>query len=198
MKIYLKNLTKERFFSIWFVLKNILIKFHFFIKKTINPNFYISRINSVARKKNGNILKKAGKPFNRGQYNFDPKYLIAREKMFLETLDGIFAPKLIASGDDWIEMEYVGEPISKKNLPSDWKVQIKNISSELNKLSIIHRDIKKENILVKNNKIFLIDFGWSVFRNEQYFLSPRELSKIPKKLIYDNFYALNYFISQLA
>ena len=62
---------------------------------------------------------------------------------------------------------------------------------------IIHRDIKEDNILVKNNKIYLIDFGWSVFRNEDYFLTPREISKIPRRLIYENSYALNFFINSL-
>ena len=177
--------------------KNIYLLSKYKINKLENPNTYKSRINIVIRKRNGNILKKSGKPFSRGKYNYDPKYLIAREKMFLEILDGIIAPKLIAYGDDWIEMEFAGEKISKKNLPSDWQTQIENIASFLNKFDIIHRDIKEENILVKNNKIYLIDFGWSVFRNEDYYLTPREISKIPRELIYENFYALNFFINSL-
>ncbi len=177
--------------------KKIFFTINFIIHKIFNRTFYKSKINIVIKKPNGNIIKKAGKPFSRKGYNFDPKYLIEREKMFLQILDGIISPKLKNFGEGWIEMEYSGEQITKKNLPSDWEFQIKQISSILSKFEIIHRDIKSENILVDNRKIVLIDFSWSVFKNENYYLSPRELTNIKKELIYDNYYALKFFINSL-
>lgn len=169
----------------------------FVANKLLKRPFYKSKINIVIRKKNGNILKKAGKRFSRQGHTFDPIYLIEREKMFLKILDGCISPKLKKSGEGWIEMEYSGQLITKQNLPSDWEAQINKIASVLSEFRIIHRDIKSENILVKDRKIVLIDFSWSVFENEDYYLTPRELTNIDDKLIYDNFYALNFFINSL-
>jgi len=182
-------------------LINIIKKIFFLINsithKIFHRTIFKSKINIVIRKKNGNVLKKAGKQFSRNGYNFDPKYLIEREKIFLQILDGIISPKLKDFGKGWIEMEYCGEPISKKNLPSDWEYQIKQISSVLSKFEIIHRDIKAANILVNNGKIVLIDFSWSVFKSENYYISPREFTNINEELIYDNYYALRFFINSL-
>lgn len=165
------------------------------ILKKINPN-YFSRINNVTLTDKGEIKKTAGKPFSRGHYNYDPLHLLKREIRFLKLLNGKNTPKVIDIGTNWVTLEYCGEELSKKNLPDNWVEQITEISQHLNDFNIIHRDIKKGNILVLNNKIYLIDFGWAVFKNEFHFVSPRELEQnIPKSHIYNNFDALKWFVS---
>tara|TARA_Y100001968_G_C19448906_1_gene767170 strand:+ start:3634 stop:4218 length:585 start_codon:yes stop_codon:yes gene_type:complete len=190
------RLINEKLYSLLGVLRNIFILFKLKIIKIFHPNILRYKSNIVEIKNNGNVLKKAKKYYREGDYSYDPKFLICREKAFLEVLNGIVTPKLVNYGPDWIEMEYAGKQISKNNLPSDWEYQINNISSILSKYDIIHRDIKLENILVKDKKIILIDFGSSVYKNEDYFFIPREVTE-PKELIYDNFYALNFYIGSL-
>ena len=57
-------------------------------------------------------------------------------------------------------MEYAGTPINKANAPKDWKEQLTKILADLVKEGINHNDIKHTEVLVKDGKIYLIDFGW--------------------------------------
>lgn len=66
-----------------------------------------------------------------------------------------------------IKMTYCGEQISKKNCPYDWDKQIKTILRELNKYKCNHNDIKEKEILVYENKIKLVDFGWATRYDEK-------------------------------
>lgn len=60
-----------------------------------------------------------------------------------------------------ITTEYSGEPITKENIPNDWKEQRNYILSVLKNNNCRHNDIKPSEILVLNNKIKLVDFGWA-------------------------------------
>ena len=158
-----------------------------------------SRINRLSLTPEGAVRKQAGPTFTRGKHLFDPKWLLRREATFLRLLDGRCAPRLLAMGNGWIEMEYCGEELSFENIPLDYRKQIARIVGTLKEAEIIHRDIKPGNLLVKNGQLYLIDFGWAIWANEDPYLSPRELSKdISKNLIYDNEAALNWLLSQCA
>lgn len=88
-----------------------------------------------------------------------------REKYWLTFFNSIgydWVPQLLSFDDHThtLKMSYVGERISKDNKPEDWELQFKNILDCLERMNIKHNDIKYEEILVKDNKIYLIDFGW--------------------------------------
>tara|TARA_Y100001968_G_scaffold268912_1_gene259505 strand:+ start:2521 stop:3099 length:579 start_codon:yes stop_codon:yes gene_type:complete len=186
---FIKKILKQLIRIYLNVLKSFL--------KFFNPNYLHSRINNVFLNTNGNVIKKAGNIFTRGQYVYSPIDLLNREVLFLKKLNGVNAPLLINRGKDWIEMENCGEILTRKNLPLDWRKQISSITNNLSNLGIIHRDIKEGNVLVKNNKIYLIDFGWAVFVDEKYYISPRELTKELKVNIYDNYQALHNLVNSL-
>lgn len=161
--------------------------------------FLESRINHLTLTSQGAIRKQAGPVFMRGEEEYDPRRLIQREAAFLARLDGCHAPRLIAAGDDWIEMEHCGAELSVGNLPSDWREQIAVISSALAEAGIVHRDIKPGNVLVKDGQLYLIDFGWAIWVDEPPYLSPRELcADVPREYIYDNRIALEWLLSSYA
>jgi len=88
--------------------------------------------------------------------------LLEREKFWLNHLQGFErAPKILSSNNDSITMNYVGERLTAENLPQDWEEQILYISEELKRYNCSHNDIKPEDMLVKNNTIYIIDFGWT-------------------------------------
>lgn len=155
-----------------------------------------SRINRLSLTHQGTVLKQAGPTFIRGKHQFDPKWLLQREAAFLMRLDGRHAPRLLASGDDWIEMEHCGTELSADNLPADWRAQSAEIAAFLAEAGIIHRDIKPGNILVKDDLFYLIDFGWAIWADEVPYLTPREFCKdVPREYIYDNRAALDWLLS---
>jgi len=60
-----------------------------------------------------------------------------------------------------IYMEYAGKQLTKDNIPSNWKIQIKEIIDGLKKRGVQHNDIKNAELLVKNGTIMLVDYGWT-------------------------------------
>jgi len=48
-------------------------------------------------------------------------------------------------------------------LIQDWMLQIIKIIEMFHKVFLLHRDIKPQNIMLKNNRIYIIDFGLSAF-----------------------------------
>jgi len=94
-----------------------------------------------------------------------------REVYFLEFLNSrgyIWCPKLLnynAETHD-IYIEYVGEPINNSNVPKDWCSQLTTILNDLTKENLAHNDINLQNVLVKNKRLYLIDFGWTTIKND--------------------------------
>lgn len=159
----------------------------------------VSRINRLTLTSQGTIRKQAGPVFGRGDREYDPRLLIQREVAFLARLDGRHTPRLIASEDDWLEMEHCGAELSAGNLPADWREQIAAMSAVLAEAGIVHRDIKPGNVLVKDGHLYLIDFGWAIWANEEPYLSPRELcADVPREHIYNNRIALEWLLSSYA
>ena len=78
-----------------------------------------------------------------------------------------FTPKLVSYDKSLltIEMTYVGQTITKENIPSNWKDQCEHIIATLKSYNCSHNDIKPEDILVDNETLYLVDFGWATTIN---------------------------------
>ena len=90
--------------------------------------------------------------------------LIKREVFWLKELESFDrTPKLISYDYDKnvVIMSYMGTPLTKKNIPSDFEQQIQYIVSEFEKFQCSHNDIKPTELLVLGGNINIIDFAWT-------------------------------------
>lgn len=88
-----------------------------------------------------------------------------REKYWLKYLNEkkySWCPKLLNFNDAKQELylEYIGPSLTAKNIPDDWKEQLNNILADLKKEGICHNDIKAKELLVRDDKLHLVDYGW--------------------------------------
>jgi hypothetical protein len=118
---------------------------------TFNP--YWKGATSVVSKNDGMVVKK--------QTGFMAYGLIENEKRILKELDSIHFPKVFGLEGDELGVEDCGDLLTVENIPSDWKSQLAQIVFELKDFGVQHRDIKPDNLMVKNGVIKLIDFGWA-------------------------------------
>lgn len=165
----------------------------------MSSDFGKSRINRVIRLDELRVKKIAGEPFSRAGLKYDPALLLRRETNFLKMLaSSKYFPDVLAYDDNSLIMTYAGEEIDAQNLPANWREQADAIIEELAKNSIIHRDIKQQNILVKAGTIQIIDFGWAIFELELGLPCPQDTtSQLPRDRIYDNRLALNWWLSKI-
>ncbi len=98
------------------------------------------------------------------KYDFVNKEVFWLKK--LESFDR--SPKVISFDSKSFIMTYMGNPIEKKTVPSDWKEQIKYIVDSLKSIGVSHNDIQSEEILVLNKKINLIDFQHATKTREEF------------------------------
>lgn len=80
---------------------------------------------------------------------------------------GLSVPKILNSTTYKIEMEFINgktlkDVLNKKNYKQYAKL-IAEIVSKLHSADIIHNDLTTSNMIVKNNKLYLIDFGLGFF-----------------------------------
>ena len=73
-------------------------------------------------------------------------------------------PRLTGHIPGLLRMEYVGEPIRRYNLPADWRDQAERILAALASVGCCHNDIKCDNLMVRDGKLTLVDFGWATAR----------------------------------
>ena len=121
-------------------------------------NSYLQGATSVVSKSKNSVRKK--------QVSYDDFSLIENEERILTLCDSAHIPKLIGSIGDEIEIEDCGDHLTADNLPEDWKNQLVDIVLYLRKVGICHNDIKVDNLMVKDNIVKIIDFGWSSLEEE--------------------------------
>ena len=78
-----------------------------------------------------------------------------------------WCPQLICSNDNnqLLVLNYCGELLSLLNKPIDLEEQYNNIINDLESVNIQHNDIKNTELLIKDNKLFICDFGWASINN---------------------------------
>eukprot|EP00494_Astrolonche_serrata_P033294 UN33563 len=96
----------------------------------------------------------------------DPKYHLAfqRELWAYSTLrNQEIAPEVVYFNEESciFIMEHAGERIDHTNKPENAFEQSIKIIKRMRHLNISHNDIKDSEIFVKNDKIYLLDYGWS-------------------------------------
>jgi len=79
-------------------------------------------------------------------------------------------PILLAADYDNLEiyMNYCGENLEEDNVPENWKEQIDLIITSLNELNIYNNDFWVNNLLVHKKILYMIDFGFSSFFEEDF------------------------------
>ena len=122
------------------------------------PNGATSRVYVSADKKY--VLKHV---FDRQVKSFTEYNCAAREAVVVRHhLAGCpWVPPIIYADSDIIISVYCGEPIAKGTVPADWRPQMNQILDDMKSRGVKHNDIKAPEVLVKDGKIYLCDFGWA-------------------------------------
>ena len=162
--------------------------------KTVGSyNPYWKGATSIVEKKDGYITKK--------QTSYLDYNLIDNEWRVLLDCHSKHFPKILDFDENnrTICVEDCGETINYNNLPEDWMDQLTQILSDLKKYHIIHRDIKIDNLMVKDGIIRLIDFGWAILEGEADHKEPPSCLGYPNKPSYgfDDGYSMRMIIRQI-
>lgn len=137
------------------------------------------KIFNVYLTENSNKKKIVLKILNNKYFNDEKKYQsilkqFQMEKEILKQLNYDFIPKYIDSTELCLCMNYIeGETLKelKNKLSYEEKlnilIQLSEIVYKLHKLKVIHCDIKPENIIYNDGKVYLIDFGATMLDGEK-------------------------------
>ena len=87
--------------------------------------------------------------------------LAEREAAWLQKLNGLAVPRVVAVEAATIVTSYEGEPVNIYNLPGDWREQAEQILARLQAVGCCHNDLKAANIVVADGRLKLIDFAWA-------------------------------------
>ena len=99
-----------------------------------------------------------------GEYYGGNEMSFQREYDILQMLYKIPHFPWILSSDTEHKILYTtfnGTPLTPKNVPKDWKNQLRIIFDTLHSLHIFHNDVRVRNFLVHKQQLYLIDFGWA-------------------------------------
>jgi len=107
---------------------------------------------------------------------------VKKETYWLDKLkDFDRTPSVVKKEDHEFVMEYVGEPVTSENLPDDWKEQVEYILEKLEEHGCSHNDIKREEILVKDGKLHLVDFQHATHGRAEFFKGEHKIRGIMKR-----------------
>lgn len=103
--------------------------------------------------------------------NFISESKLEKEVYFLEKLSMYdYFPKIINidKKNKQLEMSFCGDVSKKGQNPNGWKSQLTQIIETLEREDIYHNDMHRENFVIMNDKIFLIDFGCASENHEDF------------------------------
>ncbi len=85
------------------------------------------------------------------------------KKWLLKFKNCVHLPKLIYYDDiaRCIVTQYCGENININNIPGNLFDQCLDLLKELKQMNCRHNDIKPQELLINNNILYLVDFGWA-------------------------------------
>ena len=150
---------------------------NFVAKKNVGYQSNVSFL--YLSKKDGKLLfSKLGFPLNRkivkkqfldetdsaGEYYGGNEMSFQREHDILQMLyKKPHFPWILSKDTDnkTLYTTYNGVPLTRKNIPKDWKKQMGIIFDSLQALHIFHNDVRIRNFLVHKKQLYLIDFGWA-------------------------------------
>lgn len=120
--------------------------------------------------KNNQVVKKIKSSVS--QYKINGLELFEREIFWLTKLDKYnISPKIISTDKNSlaITMEYCGEIPTKTDFESQSiQIQLLNILRVLMENHCYYNDFKIDNFTIKNNKLYIIDFGWCPIIKEDF------------------------------
>jgi hypothetical protein len=144
------------------------------------------------------VVEKTEDGIKKTQVSYGKYNLTDNEYRILSAVSSIHFPKVLSHEKDSIGMEDCGVPLTVDNLPVDWKAQLVQILLALKAEGIEHRDIRPDNLMVKDGIIKLIDFGWARLKTDPEDRPPTCLG-YPYKPTYgfDDNYSMKMIIKQL-
>lgn len=143
-------------------------------------DYSVGKFNAYIKGATG-IVSDNGNQVTKEQYRFKNRDLIANESRILQKLNSRHFPALVSEKDGEIQIEHCGDSLSSENMPEDWKEQLVQIIRDLKEAGVTHRDIRIENLMVKDGVIKLIDFGWACERGDEGKDNPPDLLGFPNK-----------------
>lgn len=154
-------------------------------------NAYWKGATSVVSKGEGVVTKK--------QDSFMAYSLIDNEERILSKVSSIHFPKVISKNEGELSIEDCGDLLTVDNLPKDWKAQLVEILIDLKTNNLVHRDIKPDNLMIKDGVIKLIDMGWAKFEYEEEKISPPACLGYPYKPSWghDDNYSMRQIMKQM-
>ena len=125
--------------------------------------------NSTKRDENSVVYKSFTK-FVSMRWDNNVINVYENEKKWLKKFkDTKHLPKMLYYDDiaKCIVTQYCGEEITIHNIPLNIMEQIEELLNELSNLNCSHNDIKPEELLIYNNTLYLVDFGWGYEKDKE-------------------------------
>lgn len=141
----------------------------------------------------GSCFIKKYKTKNSLEFESEKKILLKLQKIKLENPSINWFPSLYWDNcEDILVLQHTGDRLHEKNIPASYKEQVTKILNDLELVKIYHGDICysaiqnhngqfKTEFTVKNDKIYLVDFGVCFFSENEFekhkFISFKEYKK---------------------